>query len=980
MKGNLKAPIWIIPVLILVMAIGAFAAVVALNHSTAGTTEASNLDGMELTGVSNIGGDGLVTATHSITANTAKVTELTGSIFPDDPGDPTRLRLDFIVSGTTTSTDVGYAYDKPDDADEGGLKPGDEIIITLEDDFGFVVETPLVLSRIDLSASIVTNDPPTSVAGQTVTPDGVNVDFSGDENDLLQITVTVPDMGTADGSGANGIADGATVTVIFHQGAGIVNARESNDYRTRVTTTKDVDFAEFRLNVIARLLLSDDDDDRGSKEPLLVLGIEGKESATIWLDYDGDGKRDANERDLCNFIADPDDTGQCTIVLNNPPFFPGLHGPGGSCELPNMVNCNFINFVGSEGRTTGSPLELTQEQVNRQTMNLLGNINISPRAANVGDTVTVSLFDFPSNAPIDLIQVLTGLNVSPSNLPLLTGPSGEVSFGWTIPGVAPNCIPFGTGTGVDSTTKLFVAIASTTDTIILTVNSGTPILPGMVIQIDKERFVVSAVDGTTVKVTRGANTTIAANHDKDAGVDILSSGVCITERRDNNPRAGERIPTGLLRVDIKSGEGTVTDSDDSGTVASFNLTISGANLSVSHGTVIANQDLTISGNGFSEGSNNCIFEGQITIGNVPVEIADDSDCPQSVMNASTLSPKPTWGILLTTGGTFTITVRVHDAGIAGTQNILSSSLLNEATHELKVIDSNGAEGNLPVTIAERTLDVAPLTARPRDVVTIIGRNFISDNQDGLSTTVTVKYDCGASSRTVTADPDASGNFRESLRIPSGCAIPSTNTLSAEISADGKKTGVVETVTHEIPAGLIIIEPGRGASGTRVTLRGEGFRTFETVEKVEFGGLGTLGSRNVNTDGAGNFTITDLLVPGLDPGIHSVKVEVSTGSNRTTSSISFEVLESGLIGAPTPMEDVYAMSDSLLRIFRFDNNTKTWEFNDSREEFADANTLDELVTGGVYWLLIDQDVELDVIGVLLNLTCTGDDCWNLVVWP
>ena len=837
-----------------------------------------------------------------------------------------------------------------------------------------------MLSRIDLSATIVTNDPPnSSVAGQTVTPDGVNVDFSGDENDLLQITVTVPDMGTADGSGANGIADGATVTVIFHQGAGIVNARESNDYRTRVTTTKDVDIAEFRLNVVARLLLSDDDDDRGSKEPLLVLGIEGNESATIWLDYDGDGTRDANERDLCNFVADANDTGQCTIVLNNPPFFPGSFGPGGSCTLGAMVNCNFINFVGSEGRTTGSPLALTQAQVNRQTMRLLGNINISPSSANVGDTVTVSLFDFPSNAPIDLIQVLSGLIVSPSNLPLLTGPSGEVSFGWTIPGVAPNCIPFGTGMGVDSTTKLSAAITSTTATT-LTVYSGTPILTGMVIQIDKERFVVSTVVGTTVTVTRGANTTAAADHPIDAQVDILSSGVCITERGDNNPRAGERIPTGKLRVDIKSGEGTVTDSDDSGTVASFNLTISGANLSLSHDTVIANQDLTISGNGFSEGSNNCIFEGQITIGNVPVQIADDSDCPPSVLNASTLSPKPTWGILLTTGGTFTITVRVHDAGIAGTQNILSSSLLNEATHELKVIDSNGAEGNLPVTIAERTLAVTPLAARPRDVVTIIGRNFISDNQDGLSTTVTVRYDCGASSRTVTADPDASGNFRESLRIPSGCAIPSTNTLSAEISADGKKTGVVETVTHEIPAGLITIEPGRGASGTRVTLRGEGFRTFETVEKVEFGGLGTLGSRNVNTDGAGNFTITDLLVPGLDPGTHSVKVEVSTGSNRTTSSISFEVLESGLIGAPTPMEDVYAMSDSLLRIFRFANISKTWEFNDRRDEFADANTLDDLVSGGVYWFLIDQDVELDVEGVLLNLTCTGGDCWNLQVWP
>ena len=868
--------------------------------------------------------------------------------------------------------------------DGGGLTPGQEIIITLEDDFGFVVED-LVLSQISISANMVTDAdgdcPGGGLQDESVRPTGAIVDFSGHENDLLQITLTVPDMSTDDGSETNSICDGATVTVIFHQGAGIVNARESNDYRTTITTTEDLIPQEKRvnLNVIARLLLSDDDDDRGSKEPLLVLGIEGKESATIWLDYDGDGKRDANERDLCNFIADPDDTGQCTIVLNNPPFFPGEFGPGGSCELPNMVNCNFINFVGSEGRTTGSPLELTQAQVNRQTMKLLGNINIAPSAANVGDTVTVSLFDFPSNAPIDLIQVLTGLIVSPSNLPLLTGPSGEVSFGWTIPGVAPNCIPFGTGTGVDSTTKLSAAITSTTDTT-LTVVSGTPILAGMVIQIDKERFLVSTVDGQTVTVTRGANTTAAAAHQMGAPVDILSSGVCITERRDNNPRAGERIPTGKLRVDIKSGEGTVTDSDDSGTVASFNLTISGANLSVSHETVIANQDLTISGNGFSEGSSNCIFEGQITIGNVPVEIADDSDCPQSVMNASTLSPKPTWGILLTTGGTFTITVRVHDAGIAGTQNILSSSLLNEATHELKVIDSNGAEGNLPVTIAERTLDVTPLAARPRDVVTIIGRNFISDNQDGLSTTVTVKYDCGASSRTVTADPDASGNFRESLRIPSGCAIPSTNTLSAEISADGKKTGVVETVTHEIPAGLITIEPGRGASGTRVTLRGEGFRTFETVEKVEFGGLGTLGSRNVNTDGDGNFTITDLLVPGLDPGTHSVKVEVSTGSNRTTSSISFEVLESGLIGAPTPMEDVYAMSESILRIFRFDNNTKTWEFNDRRDEFADANTLDDLVSGGVYWLLIDQDVELDVEGVLLNLTCTGGDCWNLQVWP
>jgi len=192
--------------------------------------------------------------------------------------------------------------------------------------------------------------------------------------------------------------------------------------------------------------------------------------------------------------------------------------------------------------------------------------------------------------------------------------------------------------------------------------------------------------------------------------------------------------------------------------------------------------------------------------------------------------------------------------------------------------------------------------------------------------------------------------------------------------------VVETITHEIPAALVTIEPGRATPGSIVSVRGEGFRTFETVEIIEFGDLGVLGGRTVNTDANGNFFIDDILVPGEDPGILGVTVEVGTGNDRTSASTSFEILETGLIGVPTPVEEVFAMSESLLRMFRFDNSSKTWEFNDRRDEFADANTLDEVVSGGVYWLLIDQDVDLDVDGLTLTLTCTGGDCWNLVVWP
>jgi hypothetical protein len=50
----------------------------------------------------------------------------------------------------------------------------------------------------------------------------------------------------------------------------------------------------------------------------------------------------------------------------------------------------------------------------------------------------------------------------------------------------------------------------------------------------------------------------------------------------------------------------------------------------------------------------------------------------------------------------------------------------------------------------------------------------------------------------------------------------------------------------------------------------------------------------------------------------------------------------------------------------------------RRRTVGANTLDELNCGSPYWFLIDQDVTLDVYGVSINLICTGDDCWNLIV--
>jgi hypothetical protein len=403
------------------------------------------------------------------------------------------------------------------------------------------------------------------------------------------------------------------------------------------------------------------------------------------------------------------------------------------------------------------------------------------------------------------------------------------------------------------------------------------------------------------------------------------------------------------------------------------ITIGGANITLSHELVIANQDLTISGNGFTQSTEEvCVREGDITISAIILAFDDTNDCSTGVLAGAAR------GIRLSSGGTFTVTVRVHVPG-----KTIDASLLTEGPHELKVIDSTGTEGNLVVIIGERTLEVTPTTARPRDIINIIGRNYPADNPDGASVRVDVEYDCGGgNTRVVSADTDVSGNFRESLRIPSGCAIPSTNTIRADIG-DGITTVIeTDTVTHEIPLAFVSVTPGRGSEGTLVTIAGEGFRTFTEVDNIRIGGLSALGNRNINTDSNGNFLAEGLLVPGLDPGIHAVRVDIGSSSdpNRVTATSSYEVLEAGVVGIPTPLpEALDPLGDNLVRAFHFNNVSKVWTFYDPRPEFADANTLSELVSNAVYWVRINEDVDVDLNLTPRNLSCVDEDCWNLIVY-
>jgi hypothetical protein len=613
----------------------------------------------------------------------------------------------------------------------------------------------------------------------------------------------------------------------------------------------------------------------------VALGVEGGTTSTFWRDANGDGQRDADERDLCNVVATSADVATCTFTIGNPPFAPGLFASGGSCTVGAMVGCNFINVVDGENpqRTTNFPTDdndgsqtdkdLTQAVVDRQKFELEPTIDVQPRSANTGDKVTVSVFDFDPADPLEQI-ILAGIDVTPDSFPLTIPSSGQTSFTFTIPGVGPTgCV-------------------------------GT---------------------------------------------------------------ACNRIPTGVQRIEIFSDSG---DQD-------LNITIGGAKLTTSHKEVIANQDLTITGSGFTEGGDVCIPEsgpsgtiGGITLNNITLAIDDDDDCDITDVN----------GIELTSGGTFTLTV------IVGQLNGDShTALLTPGSVELKVIDTSGSEGTILVTIPPRSIDVTPKSSRPRDAITVSGKNFIADNPDGADATITVTYDCGSDDRTTTAEPDASGNWTETMNIPSDCAIPSTNTITAEITGDEVDDGVITTVTHEIPEATVKVEPLSGKPGDRITITGDGFRTFDTVEKIEIGGRGTLGGRTVTTDAQGAFTISDLIVPGLDPGIHAVIVEVGTDTDRTTASGLYEVASDVVTpGGPAPTAPipvatalVTPLGVEFVRAFNFNNQSKVWTFYDARPEFKDINTLKDVTGGQVYWVNVLNDKTI----TFCNRSITLYKGWNQV---
>ena len=143
-------------------------------------------------------------------------------------------------------------------------------------------------------------------------------------------------------------------------------------------------------------------------------------------------------------------------------------------------------------------------------------------------------------------------------------------------------------------------------------------------------------------------------------------------------------------------------------------------------------------------------------------------------------------------------------------------------------------------------------------------------------------DSDASAR---ANPDSDGNFTSTIRVPLNASIPSTNRVEVQYD-DENDRAVTETAAHRVPGATISITPSSGPGGTLATLNGTGFKAFTTMTELEVGGTlvqpRPVGP-SVNRDGVLQDTL--VLVPGLDAGTHTVKVQVGDATVSTPFTIT-----------------------------------------------------------------------------------------------
>jgi hypothetical protein len=381
------------------------------------------------------------------------------------------------------------------------------------------------------------------------------------------------------------------------------------------------------------------------------------------------------------------------------------------------------------------------------------------------------------------------------------------------------------------------------------------------------------------------------------------------------------------------------------------ITIAGADLSANPATAVPNQAVTVTGRGFtaqatiSRATTSGNDSSSVTFGNSNTHLGHGS---RNFNNGQAVE--------VDSGGNWSASIIIP----------ITSASTSPGTHKLEVKGSGNRTGSVAITIPQRTLTIDPPTARPGETVTLTGVGFPATNtRSKAQNTPPVSITYGDSGIVGTATPDADGNISLTFRVPLDANIPSTNRVEANYTIPDTSTIIRTHKNHEVPGARLTLSMDEGKPGDTLTITGDGFKAFASVEYVKIGGIDITPAPKPATNRNGEFT-ANILVPDLADGTNAIDVKVGV-----TASANFKVLEATASAMmPTMMEAEAAApevafaaviaEDNLIAVYHFDPATQNEAPNygytvyDARPLFMSGNNLDSIEPGQFYTVQVSED--------------------------
>jgi hypothetical protein len=877
------------------------------------------------------------TASHPPTSVKAEAT-------PNDPNTVAKWTIEFINGQVGSDSDM-----------LAGGTGNDFVIIEFEDDVQFP-------ESIDSRHITITASDPrepgadgyigTLVANPLGQPTIEKVaEYSGENPQLAktvdetQVTLNIPDMEPSDeNTGSQGILGGATVTIVFGQTAGIRNPTESP--------------ADEGHGVIVDGMAYKPGNDSATAGPAsgtsgVAVDVDG--NAVPWtlsgykvqVATSNSPSRVATNASVNDCYPDDDmRTGPCGAVIPRKITLSDQDGARGST----------ITVVGKGFRNSLTATVWNDENGNGRRDPTENDLTTGLTTGSDDFTATVTI----TNPPFSSITATNGINaVDGRNRTIITGRTytNPIS-GTTYEERIPQYI-------LESSILVTPGTASIGDTVQVTARDFLKrgLISDATTNVRIGGVPVDIVSSDVVSGTGDATFDITIPNGVASGTQnlVVSNGSDAANRGTYNP------DDGINTHNIVNTGG-----------ARFNMVISGAQLTVTPSeNLVPNQTVTLVGRGFSTGG-----DAEINVDSEEAEATISGDNTKlEAVSVNRGSDNLNEGD----------PIDVDNAGNWSSSFVIpvTSTTTTPGEHELSITDTQGRSGSVVLSMAPRVLTMTPASGRVGTRVQIEGSGFPADNRavgSETTSTVSIEYSEGAIPRiVVTLTPDGSGNIRGWFTVPLGAGIPSTNAVRATFEVDDEIT-VTTSGVHEVPRAGITLDKESGPAGTIVTVTGQGFKRYTTVEKIHFGTLDVRSGFGLSTDGVGGFEAT-ILVPGANTGAQAVTVEVGD----TTASATFTVSEDVIVATPEPaaapmppadaLAALVANENNLVRVWQFDASMQNeapdfgWSLYDPRPLFADANTIEMVESGKFYWINV-QNEQTAMLGGKQRTLYAG---WNPVTW-